>query len=173
MALDLAVTAAAKAVDGLVRLARIRIGLGPLGNIDVSLSTPFTRESIDERLAKIESARSSLTDALGAMDELKVTAESNRRDLDSLTAAIAKAESDKADLNAQLEALQQIATIDSGIVREALHLPTSVDIWKERIYGFLIGIISGFVVTFAWELWLKPTYFESHQPAQQEQPRTQ
>jgi hypothetical protein len=119
MSIDPVVTLAAQIIDTLVRQARIRIGLGPLGNIDVSLSTPFTRESIDERLKKIESARRSLSEALEAMDELKVTAESNRRDLDALTTAIAKAESDKADLNAQLEALRRLATIDSTVVREA------------------------------------------------------
>jgi hypothetical protein len=47
------IVAAAQLVEKLVRAVRIRIGLGPFGNIDVTLSTPFTRESIDARLEKI------------------------------------------------------------------------------------------------------------------------
>ena len=43
------------------------------------------------------------------MDELKETAEQNRHDLEALTGAIARAESNKADLNAQLEALKNSA----------------------------------------------------------------
>jgi hypothetical protein len=49
----------AQLVEKLVRVARIRIGLGPLGNIDVKLSTPFTSQSIDARLKKIEAASES------------------------------------------------------------------------------------------------------------------
>ena len=59
-----AILVVAQLVEKLVRAARIRIGLGPFGNIDVRLSTPFTPESIDARLEKIETARQSLTEAL-------------------------------------------------------------------------------------------------------------
>jgi hypothetical protein len=49
----------AQLVEKLVRVARIRIGLGLLEDIDVKLSTPFTSESIDARLKKIEAASES------------------------------------------------------------------------------------------------------------------
>lgn len=61
------------------------------------------------------------------MDELKETAEQNRHDLEALTGAIARAESNKADLNAQLEALKRLSSIDTEVVREALRIPTEVD----------------------------------------------
>jgi prefoldin subunit 5 len=149
--------ASAQLVEKLVRMARIRIGLGPFGNIDVELSTPFTSESIDARLKKIETARQNLTEALTAMDELKETAERNRRDLEDLTGAIARAESDKADLNAQLEALKKLSDIDTEVVREAPRIPTEVDKWKERIWGFVVGgVIAGLVATGIWELAIRP-----------------
>jgi prefoldin subunit 5 len=151
------ILATAKIVEKLVRLARIRIGLGPFGNIDVSLSTPLTRESIDARLEKIETARQNLTEALSAMDELRTTAEQNRRDLETLTNAIARAETDKADLNAQLDALKKLSAIDTETVREALRIPTEVDRWKERIWGFIFGgIVAGLVATAIWELAIRP-----------------
>jgi hypothetical protein len=152
----------AKIVEKLVRLARIRIGLGPFGNIDVSISTPLTRESIDARLEKIEIARQNLTEALSAMDELKNAAEQNRHDLEKLTSAIARAESDKADLHAQLDALKQLSAIDTEAVREALRIPTEVDKWKERIWGFIFGgIIAGIIATGVWELAIRPHIVES------------
>jgi hypothetical protein len=155
--LDAAVLVAAELVERLVRAARIRIGLGPFGNIDVRLNTPFTAESIDTRLEKIETARESLTDALSAIDELKLTAEANKRDLDTLVSAIARAESDKADLNAQLDELRKLAAIDTDAVREALRIPTEVEKWKERIWGFLIGgIVAGLVTSAIWDFVIKP-----------------
>jgi prefoldin subunit 5 len=154
---DPMVFATAQLVEKLVRLIRIRVGLGPFGNIDVSLSTPLTRESIDARLKKIEAARENLSEALSAMDELKTAAEQNRRDLEKLTQAIATAESDKADLNAQLDALKQLSAIDTDAVREALRIPTEVDKWKERIWGFIFGgILAGILSTALWELLIRP-----------------
>lgn len=153
---DTAVLVLAKLIEQLVRKLRIKIGLGPFGSIDVALSTPFTERSIDERLEKIETARQNLAEALTAMDEMRDVAESNKRDLERLTNSISKAESDKADLNAQLDALKQIAAIDSDAVREALRLPTEVDKWKERIWGFIFGLIAGLIATVVWEMAIKP-----------------
>lgn len=157
----------AKLVEKMVRLARIQIGLGPFGKIDVRLSTPFTSESIDARLDKIETARQSLTEALSAMDELKQTAETNKRDLEILTDAIARAESDKADLHTQLDALKKLSDIDTTAVREALRIPTEVDKWKERIWGFLVGgIVAGIIASATWELGIKPRF---EQPAHRQE----
>jgi hypothetical protein len=154
---------AAQIVERLVRRARVRIGLGPFGKIDVTLSTPFDRESVDARLQRIEVARHNLAEALSAMDELKSAAEENKRDLEQLTNAIAKAEKDRADLHAELGALKQIAAIDTQTVREAFRIPTEVDKWKERIWGFIFGALAAALVTLAWELLAKP-YIEVHSP---------
>jgi hypothetical protein len=111
---------------------------------------------------KFETARLSLTEALSAMDELKETAQQNKRDLENLTNAIARAESDKADLNAQLDALKKLSAIDTDAVREALRIPTEVDKWKERIWGFIVGgIIARVFATALWELAIKP-YVSEH-----------
>jgi preprotein translocase subunit SecD len=58
-------------------------------------------ERVDERIAKIESARQSLTEALSAMDELKERAEENKHDLEFLSKQIERAELDKAKWRAQ------------------------------------------------------------------------
>lgn len=42
-------------------------------------------------------------------------------------------------------------------------MPTEVDKWKERIWGFIFGVLAAVVVTLGWELGLKP-YLETHSP---------
>lgn len=159
---DEAVLLLAKLIEHLVRQFRIKIGLGPFGRIDVALSTPFAEKSIDERLEKIEVARQNLAEALIAIDELRDASEANKRDLERLTSSISKAESDKADLHAQLGALKQIAAIDSDAVRDALRLPTEVDKWKERIWGFIFGLAAGLIGSMLWEMAIKPNIPEQY-----------
>jgi chromosome segregation ATPase len=77
-------------------------------------------EQVDERIAKIEVARQSLTDALAAMDELKERAEDNKRDLEFLTLQIELAEADKANLSGELKTLKEMAALDSEAVRKVL-----------------------------------------------------
>jgi hypothetical protein len=124
--------------------------------IEGTVKSPFHRETVDERLAKIEIARHSLQDALGAVESLRTTAEQNKRDLEDLSLAIAKAESEKRGINEQLAALKQIAQFDGGAVRSALGLPTTVDIWKGYIVAFLFGIAASIVAAAVWELLIKP-----------------
>ena len=150
-------------LERVVRLSKLRIGLGPIGSINVSLETPFAKQSVDARLQKIEIARKNLTEALSAVDELKETAEENKRDLTLLTTAIKNAENDKKGLQAQLGDLKKLANIDTNSVRAALRIPTEVDKWKERIWGFIIGVVAAIIVTLGWELGLKP-YMEVHSP---------
>lgn len=118
-----------------------------------------TGASIDARLIKIDAARASLEDALSAMDALKATAEQNKADLKRLERAIEKAEGQKADLSAELNALKQLSALDSDSVRRALRMPTRVDIWRERIIAFGFGIMASVVAAYLWELWIKPRFF--------------
>src|SRR5262249_51373620 len=110
---DNVVTLVAKGIVGVQRLFRARMHFGPIA-IELSVINRLASGSIDERLKQIEVARDSLKGALNAIDDLKETAEENRRDLDRLTRAIGVAESEKADLSAQLHALKQLASLDSN-----------------------------------------------------------
>jgi hypothetical protein len=136
-------------VDSLLR-HRVRVSIASLG-VELTLSGPLARESIDERLAKIEVARESLTDALQAIDALKQESEENKRDLEKLAGAIRKAEMEKANLHSQLDALKDIAALDSSVVRQALKLPTEIDIWRDRIIAFAFGIAASTVAAVVWE----------------------
>lgn len=107
--------------------------------------------SVDERLAKIEAARSSLLDALTAVDELKNKAEENKADLEYLTKQIHAAEENKADLSEQLKTLKSISELDSEQVRTVLKLPTRLSIWTERVIAFLLGIAASILASIIYE----------------------
>ncbi|MGM4928071.1 hypothetical protein [Tardiphaga sp. 619_E2_N8_5] len=114
-----------------------------------------TEASVDERIAKIESARTSLTEALSAIDELKERAEENKQDLEFLTKQIERAELDKANLSGELQTLKGLAALDSDSVRRVLKLPTRVSIWTERVIAFLFGVAASTVASLLYEYVVK------------------
>jgi 3-methyladenine DNA glycosylase/8-oxoguanine DNA glycosylase len=126
--------------------------------VTIKLDGLLGQETIDQRIAKIDAARQSLSEAVEAVDSLKVTAEQNKLDLQELTTAIERAESEKASLHVQLAALKDMAAMDGDAVRTALKLPTSVDIWRERIISFLFGIGASVAAAFVWEFGIKRAF---------------
>jgi hypothetical protein len=115
-----------------------------------------SQETIDSRIAKIDSARTSLSEALSAMDELKDRAEKNRRDLEFLRYQIQRAETHRKGVSGELEVLTEMAALDSEAVRRALKLPTRVSIWTERVIAFLFGVVSSTVASYIYEYFVKP-----------------
>lgn len=99
--------------------------------------------------------RAGLTDALSAMDELKEIAEGNRRDLVLLKHQIRAAEAQRQSVSGELDALKEIAALDSESVRKALRLPTRVSIWTERVIAFLLGIAASILASVLYEYVIK------------------
>jgi hypothetical protein len=170
MVFEPAATLAAEAIVNLLRRVKIRWGIRIFG-VEFVLTPSKASETIDARLEKIEVARASLEEALAAMDDLKETAEENKRDLATLSAAIDRAENEKTSLTTQLETLKSLAALDSEGVRKGLGLPTAVDMWRERIYGFVFGIIAAVLGSLIWELGIKPVWERPHAPAVQPGPQ--
>jgi hypothetical protein len=112
--------------------------------------------TVDSRIAKLDAAKASLNDALSAVDELKEQAEGNKRDLELLRYQIRRAETYKQSVSGELEALKEMATLDSEAVRRALRLPTRVSIWTERVIAFLFGVIASVVASYIYEFLVKP-----------------
>jgi chromosome segregation ATPase len=113
--------------------------------------------TMDERIAKIETARVNLVEALSAIEELKQAAENHQRDLAKVAAALQKVQAEKASAAGELATLKQMAELDIQAVRRVIGLPSAVAVWRERIIGFVIvGVLASIVASAAWELWLKP-----------------
>lgn len=107
--------------------------------------------TIDSRLAKIDSARDSLADALEAMDELRRQAEDNKQTLETLNRAVDSAAKERHVVESELNDLRTLATLDTDAVRKALRMPTRIHIWAERLIGFLIGVAASFAATALWQ----------------------
>lgn len=144
----------AKAATG----ATISATLSPFGGPQIKIGFEGDKPPIDERLAKIEAARANLQDALGAIEELAVEAEQNKRDLRRLQEAVDHASTERENVNAQLDVLKSLQTLDSEAMRRALKLPTATDIWRDRIFAFVAGVIASIVATLAWEWLIKPMF---------------
>jgi septal ring factor EnvC (AmiA/AmiB activator) len=148
MWLDAFVTFVAESIVNLISRYRIKFDKGA---VSFELKASSDPKNVEHRLAKIESARESLSEALAAMDDLKAAAEENKRDLDRLNEAIISAQAEKEGLTAQLDTMKQLAALDSESVRQVLRVPGAVEMWRERIYGFGSGIVGSIVATYVWE----------------------
>ena len=67
------------------------------------------RQSIDERIEQIESARFSLVEALDAIDELKLAAERNKLELAATLQTLAVTQTQSASAEKELETVRELA----------------------------------------------------------------
>ncbi|WP_262047910.1 hypothetical protein [Bradyrhizobium sp. Bra78] len=118
----------------------------------VSISMDDGSDRLDERIAKIDIARQSLTEALAAMDELKSRAEENKIELELLAQQVERAELDKVNLSGELKTLKDMAALDTESVRKILKLPTQVSIWTERVISFLLGVVASVLASALYDL---------------------
>ena len=88
---------------------------------------PENKTSIDERLAKIDIAKTNLSEALKAIDEIKTEAESNKKESENTVRKLASSD---------IESFRKVAGILS---------PSQIK--RERIIGFVSGVIASIVAS--------------------------
>jgi hypothetical protein len=113
------------------------------------ISTPpkQTSQSIDDRIAKIDEARSNLVEVLNAIDELRSAAEQNQRDAEIALRQLEKLEQDKASLEKELESVRGIIDVDVTTFRQIAGIPSTDDIRRERVLGFITGVLASVVAS--------------------------
>ena len=117
----------------------------------VEIDVTQKRPSIDERLAKIDSARSSLNDVLNAMDEIKKEAESNKKEVAVMEERLAEIVQTKQSAEKELAQLKAIITSDIETFRKVAGIPTSADIRRGRLLGFASGVVASILAaTIVW-----------------------
>lgn len=132
-------------------LARIisNISVEVLGlQIGVAVGSP-----VDQRLARLDDARSALAESLTALDELHVEAERSKAEHARARAALEKALSSKKDAEHQLA---EVRAIMAGEVSAFQIVAGVTDVRKERLIGFFNGILSSaaFAIIIAGAGWL-------------------
>lgn len=104
-------------------------------------------QSIDDRIAKIDEARNNLVEVLNAVDELRSAAEQNQRDAETALRQLDELEQNKASLEKELGFVKSIIDADVDVFRRIVGVPSSDDIRRERVYGFITGVISSVVAS--------------------------
>lgn len=133
----------------LLRDLGIKAKLGPF---DLSIAVGQSRETVDERLKKIDAARQNMREALEAIDELGIQADRNKAELSTLAAAIAAAKDQKSTLVTEAQALEALKAIETEAVRKALGVPTKAQRWAERGIAFLLGVLGSYVASVLWQM---------------------
>ena len=117
------------------------------GGFQIELAEKKEEKSIDERIGKIDEARSSLVEALDAIDELHSEAERNKVELKNALQNLAETERNKGKLENELENIRQVMQTDIATFRNIAGIPSQVQIKKERYIGFVTGVIASIVAS--------------------------
>lgn len=108
------------------------------------------KESIDERIQRIDTARNSLIDALGAMEELKQAAEQNKSELATAIERLNEAHYERASAEKELQAVRGIAQSDIEVFKKLAGVPSRLEIAKERFIGFVLGVTASVLASGVW-----------------------
>ena len=126
-------------------LKRIRVKLNVAG---VEISFDRAAElSIDDRIRKIDKARENLVDGLAAIDELRRSAEQNKKEVQQALEQLAQLEEDKRNLQAKLESTRQIIGSDVQAFRDIAGIPSPAAVRRERVIGFVSGVVASIVAS--------------------------
>ena len=137
-------------IEFIVRiLKKLRIEFSPsIFGVTISLNDEDTyRGSIDERIAKIDEAKANLLEGLRTIDELKEAAEYNKKEAEAALIQIAQLEKDKTSLEQELKSIKDIVQSDVSAFRKVAGVPSPATIRRERIIGFISGVIASVVAS--------------------------
>ncbi|MDY6993917.1 MAG: hypothetical protein SVR94_15120 [Pseudomonadota bacterium] len=108
--------------------------------------------SLDERIKKIDEARESLVEGLAAIDELKLSAKQNKQELEDAISKLEILRNEKSAAEEELDEIRNIATSDIEVFQKLANIPDKNSIFRERIIGFVSGILSSLFVVLIVQL---------------------
>ncbi|TBZ20991.1 hypothetical protein [Rhizobium leguminosarum] len=128
---------------------------GAIGiSIDEVLVKKETRD-IDSRIAKIETARENLLEAISAIDEIKATAEENKRELAELQKSVTKIGKQKEELTQDRKLLVQLTGAEKDRLRRMLGAPTRFQSIATTVVSFIVGGVASWLLTYAYDFGIK------------------
>jgi hypothetical protein len=113
-------------------------------------------EGIDERIAKIQVAKELLVQAVATMDELRTTAETNKREVQATLAQLQEVGGEREAAKSELQQVRRLATADIEVFRKVAGIPSPAQIRRERLLGFVLGVLASVAATAIW--WLASRY---------------
>ncbi len=135
-----------EAIDKIFRLS-LRLKADSSG-ISISVEGPPSyKASLDERIARIDAARSNLLEGLQAIDELKLAAQENKKELEEALIKLEALEKDKANAKEELEQIRHIASADVEAFQKMAGVPSANEVKKERVIGFVSGVLASLIAS--------------------------
>lgn len=149
-------------IDGVDKiLKRIKITRADFLGIEISISEK--PGSIDDRLKKLEIAKQNLKEGLTAIEELETQAEKNKKEVEDALAKINTLTANKNNLEEELKLIKQVISSDVNAFQKIAGVPTVKQIGKERILGFISGVIASVVASgIVWVIIKIVDYYSNH-----------
>lgn len=102
---------------------------------------------VDERIARLDEARTALAESLEAIDELRVEADLARTEHATVALALQTTLASKDDAEKKLQGIQRIMDEDVEAFRAVAGVS---DVRMERIIGFASGVAASIIATAIW-----------------------
>ncbi len=115
---------------------------------------PATR-SIDQRVARLDEARHALLESLQAIDQLRHEADCNKQYLAIVVAELGAVKVDKAAAERELVAVKKAVDVDVEIFRSIARIPNEAQVRRERLIGFITGVLASVFASAIWWLGAK------------------
>lgn len=132
-------------INEVEKLLRTKVHItGGSDGLRIRLEEP-SEQTIDERIAKIDAARTNLVDGLKAIDELKATAEENKLELNRALERLDELQAERQSAESELEDIRQIASADVTSFRRVIGIPSKSEIRRQQFVGFISGVVASLV----------------------------
>lgn len=126
-------------------LGRLEIRSGPLG-LSLRLKEEAQR-SADERIVLLDAARANLAQGIEAINELRIEAERNKKEIEVAALRLAQIEQDKQSLEHQRDEVKRLVTADITTFQQLAGVPSPTAIRRERLIGFASGVIASILAS--------------------------
>ncbi|MEL7026831.1 MAG: hypothetical protein AAGO57_06345, partial [Pseudomonadota bacterium] len=121
------------------------------GRLEFYVNSPRTMGSIDDRIAKIDEAKTSLAIALNAVEEQQVGAQRSKDDYEKIRHQLHLVTQEHGIAEERLAQIEGLSQIETEAVRETLGLPGRREVLVERGVGFIFGVIASLIAAYLWE----------------------
>jgi len=115
--------------------------------LGIEISFDNQTGTIDERIKKIEDAKQNLIDGLAAIEELEKEAENNKKEVTAALLQLEELKRSRNDIEIELEETKEIISSDVNAFRKVAGVPSNRQFRKERMLGFVSGVIASLIAS--------------------------
>jgi hypothetical protein len=128
--------------DKFLRNSRFNIEL--LGfSYEITPEELLNRQSVDERIQKLEKVRQDLLDAVDAVKSLEDEAHKNKKELEELNVQLNKLREDK-------QTTEQLLELPQQSFARVLDKASKGAQWRGLIIGLVLGILASLIASWIW-----------------------